>query len=349
MASTTTPNYGWVKPQVGGDATTWGGEINNDLDAIDAQVFANATAIQSGQAVLVAPNEIVLNTSVPPAVNQIYGQANGVARWAMFLGDGEAETGGNAGSNFLLQAYSDAGSYLTNSFEIIRATGTASFGAALTVGTTLTVGGALNVGGAGWFATTLNVGGAVGAAGGANAAQFLVNGSSTVLGNSVLQFASGWSIAYGGSISFNGGGVELAEMDAGGAFGITGQGYKPGGGSWANSSDARVKTVEGRYELGLDQVLQLEPVVYRFRGNDAAPGKVSKTLRVRDKSFVGLVAQDVESIFPGMVTQRKGYVDGQEVDNFRDLDTSELVYALINSCKELAARVQALEAAAASR
>ena len=38
MVDTTTPNFGWVKPSVGGDATTWGGILNDDLDAIDAAV-----------------------------------------------------------------------------------------------------------------------------------------------------------------------------------------------------------------------------------------------------------------------------------------------------------------------
>ena len=124
-------------------------------------------------------------------------------------------------------------------------------------------------------------------------------------------------------------------MDAGGTFGITGEGYKPGGGSWANSSDARIKIVERSYELGLDEILKLEPIVYRFTGNDAEPGKASKTERVRNKSFVGLVAQEVEQIFPGMVTQRKGWVDGQEVGDFRELDASELVFALVNAVKTL--------------
>ena len=40
MVDTLTVNYHWVKPQVGGDPSTWGATLNNDLDAIDAQVFA---------------------------------------------------------------------------------------------------------------------------------------------------------------------------------------------------------------------------------------------------------------------------------------------------------------------
>jgi microcystin-dependent protein len=44
MAATQTPNYGWTQPNVGGDATVWGTELNNDLALIDAQVYANEQA-----------------------------------------------------------------------------------------------------------------------------------------------------------------------------------------------------------------------------------------------------------------------------------------------------------------
>ena len=393
MVSTTTPNYGWVKPSVGGDSTTWGGLLNNDLDAIDAAVFQAAEGVLGLGTVLVAPNQIVLNSTPAPAINQIYGQANGVARWAMFLGNGEAETGSNAGSNFLLQSYSDSGSFLTNSFEIIRATGAASFGGALGVGATLTVNGAayfggtlnvngaltgnsaasfsgsgsfngglnvssaasfygtvgmtstLYVAGAVTFASALSVSTTINAGSGITGSAFGVAGTNTYLGYRTLGLDTNCSITWtGGGLNFNGSSGSMAEMDPGGTFYVTSKGYQPGGGSWGSISDARVKTVERPYALGLSEILKLEPIVYRYRANEAAPGKASKLERFKDKSFVGLVAQDVEQIFPGMVTQRKGWVDGQEVDNFRDLDTSELVFALVNAVKTLTARVQELEA-----
>lgn len=42
MADTLTVNYGWVKPEIGASASTWGSKLNGDLDSIDSQVFANA-------------------------------------------------------------------------------------------------------------------------------------------------------------------------------------------------------------------------------------------------------------------------------------------------------------------
>jgi microcystin-dependent protein len=44
LAATLTPNYGWTQPDVGGDASVWGTDLNNDLALIDAQVFANEQA-----------------------------------------------------------------------------------------------------------------------------------------------------------------------------------------------------------------------------------------------------------------------------------------------------------------
>ena len=45
MVETLTKNYSWTKPQITGSAATWGGFLNDDLDEIDALVFANQQGI----------------------------------------------------------------------------------------------------------------------------------------------------------------------------------------------------------------------------------------------------------------------------------------------------------------
>ena len=44
MAETTTPNFKWTKPDIGGDASTWGNVLNTTIDAVDSVVYANQNA-----------------------------------------------------------------------------------------------------------------------------------------------------------------------------------------------------------------------------------------------------------------------------------------------------------------
>jgi hypothetical protein len=151
----------------------------------------------------------------------------------------------------------------------------------------------------------------------------------------------GSSITLGGDVSVAAGG--------GHNFLVTqGLGYQTGGGSWLSLSDARIKTVDGDYEDGLAEVIALRPVAYRYRGNDSlTQGEPSMNKWAADagRPFVGLVAQEVEEVMPGMVTKRAGFIDGRAVTDLRSLDAGPLVYALVNAVKQLAARVAALEGA----
>ena len=41
MAETQTPNFHWTKPDLGGDASTWGNVLNTTIDAVDSVAYAN--------------------------------------------------------------------------------------------------------------------------------------------------------------------------------------------------------------------------------------------------------------------------------------------------------------------
>jgi hypothetical protein len=91
-------------------------------------------------------------------------------------------------------------------------------------------------------------------------------------------------------------------------------------GNYFSSSDARLKQdVRG---LGgvLDRVLQLRPVTYRFK---SAPGSAPRT--------IGLIAQDVEPLFPEAVGEH---------DGMKSLAYSELVPVTVGAIQELNQKVE---------
>jgi hypothetical protein len=157
--------------------------------------------------------------------------------------------------------------------------------------------------------------------------------------------------------------TRIMTLDVNGNLVIAGTASKPGGGAWADSSDARIKTVQGDYTHGLAEIVQLQPVRYTFKGNDihadrsltdAAPLPVTLTDRTtpnersphyhaakQGTTFIGLVAQDVEGPLPELVTQIAGAIDGEAVDDIRMLDTAPLMFAVVNALKEIDARMRA--------
>jgi hypothetical protein len=160
------------------------------------------------------------------------------------------------------------------------------------------------------------------------------------------------------NVQLDGGSNFVANIGGGAAI-------KPGGGPWTAPSDDRIKTVLGDYDKGLDDVLELRPVSFVYLGNDtrtadlggstAAPSRYSCSapfpasphyaLAREAREYVGFIAQELERIFPAMVTKQAGFIDGLAVADLRQVNVGDLVYALVNAVKTLAARVAALEAA----
>jgi hypothetical protein len=118
-------------------------------------------------------------------------------------------------------------------------------------------------------------------------------------------------------------------------FAGNGQAYKPGGGSWAAISDARLKEDIHPYTRGLAELRALRPVRYKYKKEYWAAS---------DRHFTGLIAQEVQDVVPEMVHPYKFQAIGDKLIDVLAVDPSDLTYMLINAVKELDAENQQLKA-----
>jgi hypothetical protein len=114
-----------------------------------------------------------------------------------------------------------------------------------------------------------------------------------------------------------------------------GQAYKPGGGSWAAFSDARLKEDIHPYTRGLAELRGLRPVRYKYKKEYWAAS---------DRHFTGLIAQEVQDVVPEMVHPYQFQAIGDKLLDVLAVDPSDLTYMLINAVKELDAENQQLKA-----
>ena len=339
-----------------------------------------------------APAGVMINLQKAGSGNacQLFGYAGANPRWLIQLGDTSAESGSNAGSNFDIYRYTDAGVSIDAPLTINRATGLTTL-AALTVSASLNVNGSAGVVGpisCQSVGTSQGFTNSGGSSMGLNCTGNATNDSSTYFTN-LWQGNPNWATIYCQAILSNSGGyacLQFADTSGGlncqirngGILYMTGAtAYKAGGGSWADTSDARIKTELGDYTVGLDAVCALRPITYTFIGNDTdappanltAPGGGSPKTEavpdplvmsaddprakmapqvpypnsphhgeaVRGTTHHGLIAQEVEIIFPEMVTVQNAYIDGVRVTDLRVLNTNPLIFAVVNAIKELAA------------
>jgi hypothetical protein len=109
---------------------------------------------------------------------------------------------------------------------------------------------------------------------------------------------------------------------------VNGSASKPGGGSWTVFSDRRLKTVKGDFNPGLRAVMQLQPLRYEYRRDNAL--KLPS-----DSEHVGFEAQAVQKIIPEAVTRNgNGYLQ---------IDNDPILWTMLNAIKEQQAQIQQLQ------
>jgi len=122
-----------------------------------------------------------------------------------------------------------------------------------------------------------------------------------------------------------------------GDFEISGNtAYKPGSTTWTNPSDSRIKDEVGEYTRGLSDLLQLRPIRYRFNGR----GGIARDGRI----YSGLAAEEARNVLPEVVGTWKVKLDPiHQEEEILTVDSSDLIYLLINSVRELSAKVNTMQ------
>ena len=109
---------------------------------------------------------------------------------------------------------------------------------------------------------------------------------------------------------------------------VNGSASKPGGGSWSVFSDERLKTIKGRFNTGLNAVMQLQPVRYEYKRNNALGVK-------SDGEHVGFGAQSVKQIIPEAVsTTDNGYLM---------VNNDPIIWTMLNAIKEQQKQIEQLK------
>jgi endosialidase-like protein/collagen triple helix repeat protein len=98
----------------------------------------------------------------------------------------------------------------------------------------------------------------------------------------------------------NNGSVGVGTTTPGFKLEVNGSAGKPGGGSWSNSSDRRLKKNIADLDGSLERLLQLRGVTYEYKDPDA--------IHELHGTRIGMIAQEVETVFPDWIeTSGLGY------------------------------------------
>lgn len=191
------------------------------------------------------------------------------------------------------------------------------------------------------------------------------------LGYNDIDILVGAHTITGGNIRMRAGGLDVMYIGNGGKVGIgVSPSYqlhlsddlaaKASTSTWTVTSDARLKTDIQPYTKGLKEILQINPVSYKYNGKggmghkkilnyDPATGNETEIdildTELLSKTNVGVIAQDIQAVVPESVSSRKGKLnkdDAVETD-ILDFNAHSLTFILINAVKELKAQIDSLE------
>ena len=107
-----------------------------------------------------------------------------------------------------------------------------------------------------------------------------------------------------------------------------------GGGLWTVFSDRRIKKNVTPYKKGIEHILKINPVSYQYTEKS--------NLTDLDRTYVGVIAQEIEEVLPTTVTTTNDSL-ATSIEDLKSFNSSEILFTLINTVKELHEESIALE------
>ncbi|GAA4400469.1 hypothetical protein GCM10023187_13700 [Nibrella viscosa] len=137
-------------------------------------------------------------------------------------------------------------------------------------------------------------------------------------------------------------GAETDISGSGTAFQVNGGAFKNDGSpNWSVPSDARLKKDIQPFLDGLGELLQINPVRFRYNGLAQTPDNHEQ---------VGILGHEIAQILPYTVSTASAPLQPDQAPaDILTFDPNALIYVLVNAVKELAGKVQSLEQELKSR
>ncbi|HKO97173.1 MAG TPA: tail fiber domain-containing protein [Pyrinomonadaceae bacterium] len=135
-------------------------------------------------------------------------------------------------------------------------------------------------------------------------------------------------ITYPLSLNPSGGNVGVGTTAPDQRFSVNGEASKAGGGAWLVFSDERLKNIKGNFNSGLKALMQLQPLRYEYRSDNAlgltSPGE-----------HIGFGARALQKVIPEAVTNTStGYL---QVNN------DPIIWTMLNAIKEQQQEIEKLK------
>ena len=100
----------------------------NATETVNGASYVQGVGASAFTGAFGAPSaNLTLNKAGAANASNLNGMNNGVLRWQVVLGNSTAETGGNSGSGFAIQNFTDTGAAISLPLQISRATSTCTF------------------------------------------------------------------------------------------------------------------------------------------------------------------------------------------------------------------------------